>query len=326
MLSCLFQVEIGSFTNLLERFSTSEEGRQQPSVSPDSVDLILASLEPSNDLARSVEEINSSCEEGVNTPSEILISEIKTDSMASLDNESLTLKLNETESNIAAAKEAVLSDSDFAKDEASVAEQVAVTEVVTEVVEAEVEAPQTREPVLVQEHVAEPVLEVAEPVAVSEEVVEPVIETPISVNVDIAKPVGVEVDIAEPVSDEVDIAKPVNVEVIAEPVSVGVDIAKPVSVEVDIAKPVSVEVDIAKPVSVEVDIAKPVSVEVIAVFEEPVCEAEVLAPVCSEPDLVEEESITDLVNKLEDSLSAELVLKVVAPVEASAAVEVEVSV
>ena len=323
MLSCLFQVEIGSFTNLLERFSTSEEGRQQPSVSPDSVDLILASLEPSNDLARSVEEINSSCEEGVNTPSEILISEIKTDSMASLDNESLTLKLNETESNIAAAKEAVLSDSDFAKDEASVAEQVAVTEVVTEVVEAEVEAPQTREPVLVQEHVAEPVLEVAEPVlevaepvAVSEEVVEPVIETPISVNVDIAKPVGVEVDIAEPVSDEVDIAKPVNVEVIAEPVSVGVDIAKPVSVEVDIAKPVSVEVDIAKPVSVEV----------IAVFEEPVCEAEVLAPVCSEPDLVEEESITDLVNKLEDSLSAELVLKVVAPVEASAAVEVEVSV
>ena len=264
MLSCLFQVEIGSFTNLLERFSTSEEGRQQPSVSPDSVDLILASLEPSNDLARSVEEINSSCEEGVNTPSEILISEIKTDSMASLDNESLTLKLNETESNIAAAKEAVLSDSDFAKDEASVAEQVAVTEVVTEVVEAEVEAPQTREPVLVQEHVAEPVLEVAEPVlevaepvAVSEEVVEPVIETPISVNVDIAKPVGV---------------------------------------------------------------------EVIAVFEEPVCEAEVLAPVCSEPDLVEEESITDLVNKLEDSLSAELVLKVVAPVEASAAVEVEVSV
>ena len=277
MLSCLFQVEIGSFTNLLERFSTSEEGRQQPSVSPDSVDLILASLEPSNDLARSVEEINSSCEEGVNTPSEILISEIKTDSMASLDNESLTLKLNETESNIAAAKEAVLSDSDFAKDEASVAEQVAVTEVVTEVVEAEVEAPQTREPALVQEHVAEPVLEVAEPVAVSEEVVEPVIETPISVNV-------------------------------------------------DIAKPVSVEVDIAEPVSVEVDIAKPVSVEVIAVFEEPVCEAEVLAPVCSEPDLVEEESITDLVNKLEDSLSAELVLKVVAPVEASAAVEVEVSV
>ena len=302
-------------------------------MSPDSVDLILASLEPSNDLARSVEEINSSCEEGVNTPSEILISEIKTDSMASLDSESLTLKLNETESNIAASKEAVLSDSDFAKDEASVAEQVAVTEVVTEVVEAEVEAPQTREPALVQEHVAEPVLEVAEPVlevaepvAVSEEVVEPVIETPISDEVDIAKPVGVEVDIAEPVSDEVDIAKPVNVEVIAEPVSVGVDIAKPVSVEVDIAKPVSVEVDIAKPVSVEVDIAKPVSVEVIAVFEEPVCEAEVLAPVCSEPDLVEEESITDLVNKLEDSLSAELVLKVVAPVEASAAVEVEVSV